>query len=51
VQVVEFRGDSRALETWKSPEVLGLHPRDVYLFAGSGFGQRAIVRAAADKIL
>lgn len=34
------------LETWKTPDVLGLHPRDVYLFASDmGIGQRAMLAA------
>ena len=31
---------------WKSPDILGLHPRDVYLFASDvGIGQRAMLAA------
>lgn len=51
-EVVEFRPDGTALETWKTPEVLGLHPRDVHLFASdSGLATRAMIAPRADAIL
>lgn len=44
--MLEFRPDQTVLETWKTPDVLGLHPRDVYLFASDvGIGQRAMLAA------
>ena len=40
------------METWKTPDVLGLHPRDVYLFASDvGVGQRATLAARSGAIL
>lgn len=40
------------METWKSPDVLGLHPRDVYLFASDvGVGQRAMLAPRSSAIL
>lgn len=52
-EVVEFRPDASALETWKTPEVLGLHPRDVHLFTSdSGTGQpRAMILPRSNAIL
>jgi len=52
-EVVEFRPDASALETWKTPEVLGLHPRDVHLFTSdSGTGQpRAMILPRTNAIL
>ncbi|PRW56958.1 Magnesium transporter MRS2-4 isoform A [Chlorella sorokiniana] len=51
-EVLEFRPDSTCLETWKSPDVMGLHPRDVYLFASDvGLGQRAMLAARGGAIL
>jgi magnesium transporter len=51
-EVVEFRVDGTALETWKTPEVLGLHPRDVHLFTGqSGLSQRAMIAPRGSAIL
>lgn len=51
-EVLEFRPDASVLETWKTPEVLGLHPRDVHLFASdSGMGQRAMIAARSNAIL
>ena len=52
-EVVEFRPDATALETWKTPEVLGLHPRDVHLFTSdSGTGQpRAMILPRSNAIL
>lgn len=52
MQVLEFRPDTTVLETWKTPDVLGLHPRDVYLFASDvGMGQRAMLAARSSAIL
>ena len=40
------------VETWKTPDVLGLHPRDVYLFASDvGIGQRAMLAARSGWVL
>ncbi|EFN55977.1 hypothetical protein CHLNCDRAFT_145324 [Chlorella variabilis] len=51
-EVLEFRPDTTVLETWKTPDVLGLHPRDVYLFASDvGMGQRAMLAARSSAIL
>ena len=51
-EVAEFRPDGKALETWKTPEVLGLHPRDVHLFtADSGLGARAMIAPRSGAIL
>ncbi|KAL4424906.1 hypothetical protein ABPG77_002129, partial [Micractinium sp. CCAP 211/92] len=51
-EVLEFRPDNTVLETWKTPDVLGLHPRDVYLFASDvGIGQRAMLAARGGAIL
>lgn len=51
-EVVEFRVDGTALETWKTPEVLGLHPRDIHLFTGqSGLSQRAMIAPRGSAIL
>ncbi len=46
--------DGTALETWKTPEVLNLHPRDVHLFASDvapAGGQQAPILARGDAIL
>lgn len=51
-EVVEFRPDASALETWKTPEVLGLHPRDVHLFTSdTGMAQRAMIAPRSGAIL
>lgn len=51
-EVVEFRPDGTALETWKSPEILGLHPRDVHLFTTEvGGGHRAMLSTRGGAIL
>lgn len=51
-EVLEFRPDTSVVETWKTPDVLGLHPRDVYLFASDvGIGQRAMLAARSSAIL
>lgn len=51
-EVVEFRPDGSALETWKTPEVLRLHPRDVHLFASeTGLSHRAMIAPRAGAIL
>ena len=51
-EVVEFRPDATALETWKTPEVLGLHPRDVHLFTSdTGMGHRAMIAPRSGAIL
>ncbi len=52
-EVVEFRPDASVLETWKTPEVLGLHPRDVHLFTSdSGMGHpRAMILPRSNAIL
>ena len=50
--MLEFRPDTSVVETWKTPDVLGLHPRDVYLFASDvGVGQRATLAARSGAIL
>lgn len=51
-EVVEFRKDGTALETWKTPEILRLHPRDVHLFANdSTMSRRAMVAPRGNAIL
>ena len=51
-EVLEFRPDASVVETWKTPDVLGLHPRDVYLFAtDTGAGQQAMIAARAGATL
>lgn len=52
-EVLEFRPDASVLETWKTPEVLGLHPRDVYVFASeASYGsQRAMIVPRPSAIL
>jgi hypothetical protein len=51
-EVLEFRPDATVLETWKTPEVLGLHPRDVHLFTSdTGLGQRAMIAPRSGAIL
>jgi len=51
-EVVEFRKDGTALETWKTPEILRLHPRDVHLFTNdSSMSRRAMVAPRGDAIL
>ena len=51
-EVVEFRPDATALETWKTPEVLGLHPRDVSIFTSdSGFAHRALLAPRSGALL
>lgn len=49
---MELRADGSALETWKTPEVLCLHPRDVHLFTSeAGFSQRAYIAPRSAAIL
>lgn len=51
-EVLEFRADGTVLETWKTPEVLGLHPRDVSLFATeTSLGQRAMLAPRNQAVL
>lgn len=51
-EVIEFRQDGTALETWKTPEVLRLHPRDVHLFTNdSSSARRAMIAPRGDCIL
>ena len=54
MQVLEFHPDATVLETVKTPEVLNLHPRDVYLFASDvapAAGQQSTIVARSDAIL
>jgi len=51
-EVVEFRPDGTALETWQTPEVLHLHPRDVHVFTSdSALGHRAMIAPRPGAIL
>ncbi|KDD76705.1 hypothetical protein H632_c133p2 [Helicosporidium sp. ATCC 50920] len=51
-EVVEFRGDGTVLETWKTAEVLGLHPRDASLFAwDSSLSRRAVLTPRPGSVL
>ncbi|RMZ53651.1 hypothetical protein APUTEX25_003185 [Auxenochlorella protothecoides] len=51
-EVLEFRPDGTVLETWKTPDVLGLHPRDVSVFAtDSTLTQRAMLAVRNQAVL
>lgn len=52
-EVIEFRSDGTVLETWKTPEVLNLHPRDSHLFSASPVGAktRAMITPRPGAIL
>ncbi len=50
--MLEFRPDGTVLETWKTPDVLGLHPRDVSVFAtDSTLTQRAMLAVRNQAVL
>jgi hypothetical protein len=52
-EVVEFRAGGAAIETWKSPDGLGLHPRDVSLFTAprGGAAARALLAPRPGALL
>lgn len=52
LEILEFRPDGTVLETWKTPDILQLHPRDASLFThDAGFGQRAFITPRLTSIL
>lgn len=48
-EVVEFQKDGSVIETFKTPDTLNLHPRDVIMFTGdSTMGRRALIDSRSD---
>lgn len=48
-EVVEFQNDGSVIETYKSPDTLNLHPRDIIMFTGdSTMGRRALISSRSD---
>lgn len=48
-EVVEFQRDGTVIETYKTPDTLNLHPRDVIMFTGdSTMGRRALISSRND---
>lgn len=48
-EVVEFQKDGSVIETYKTPDTLNLHPRDVIMFTGdSTMGRRALISSRSD---
>lgn len=53
-EVLEFRSDGTVIETWKTPEVLNLHPRDSHMFSNvsyAGSKSRAMITPRSGTIL
>ncbi|KAI8104648.1 hypothetical protein M9434_003201 [Picochlorum sp. BPE23] len=51
-EVIEFQKDGSVIETYKTPDILRLHPRDVHLFTNdSTMGRRAMIASRGDAIL